>query len=252
MSAAEVTARWVEFPSIGGTIRGYLALPSGGASPAGGWPAVVMAHENLGVTPHREEVTRRLAGEGFATLTVDLFTRAGGAPASFSSPEERRIKAFLSATDDQAVPDVLAGLRFLAGVDGVDATRAGVIGFCMGGGTAIAAALLGDAFKAAVSLYALPVLLPEYATSGRSVDRIAQAPAIRCPMQFHFGEQDEVIPLDQVRRLDAAARLSGLPVETHTYAGAGHAYHDDTHRNHAPEAAALTWERALAFFRTHL
>jgi carboxymethylenebutenolidase len=252
MSGAAVTADWVQLPSIGGEVRGYLALPSGSARPAGGWPCVVMAHENLGVTPHREEVTRRLAGEGFATLTVDLFSRAGGPPAEYSSPADRRIKAFLSATDDQAVPDVLAGLRFLAGVEGVDATRAGVIGFCMGGGTAIAAALLGDAFKAAVSLYALPVLLPEYATSGRPVDRIAQAPAIRCPIQFHVGEQDEVIPLDQVARLDAAARTSGLPVETYTYAGAGHAYHDDTHRNHAPEAAALTWERALAFFGTHL
>jgi carboxymethylenebutenolidase len=240
---------WVTFPSIGGEIRGYLALPSGGAGPA---PAVVMAHENLGVTPHRENVTRRLAAEGFATLTVDLFSRAGGPPTEFSSPAERRVKAFLSATDDQAVPDVLAGLRYLRTLDGVDAGRAGVIGFCMGGGTAIAASLLGDAFRACVSLYALPILLPEYATSGRSVDRIAQAPAIRCPLQLHFGEEDEVIPLDQVHRLDAAARTSGLPVETYTYPGAGHAYHDDTHPNHAPDAATLTWERAVGFLRAHL
>lgn len=238
---------WVTFPSIGGEIRGYLALPS--ARPA---PAIVMAHENLGVTEHRQDVTRRLAAAGFATLTVDLFTRAGGPPTEYSSPAERRIKAFLSATDDQAVPDLFAGLRYLGGLDGVDADRAGAIGFCMGGGTALAAACLGDAFKAAVVLYALPILPPEYAAGGRAVSRIALAPALRCPVQLHFGEDDEVIPLDQVRSLDAAARESGQPVETFTYAGAGHAYHDDTHPNHAPDAAAQTWERALAFFREAL
>jgi carboxymethylenebutenolidase len=71
-------------------------------------------------------------------------------------------------------------------------------------------------------------------------------------MQLHFGEQDEVIPLDQVHALAEAARRSGRPVELYTYGGAGHAYHDDTHPNFAPDAAALTWERALAWFREHL
>jgi carboxymethylenebutenolidase len=244
-----VEARWVSFPSIGGEIHGYLALPAAG----GDLPAVVMAHENLGVTEHRQDVTRRLAGEGFATLTVDMFSRIGGQPPQdYASPEERRIKAFLAASDDQAVPDMFAGLRLLASEPRVDASRAGIIGFCLGGGTAIASALLGDAFKAAVVLYALPILLPEYAASGRPVDRIAQAPAIRCPVQFHFGEDDQVIPLEQVHRLGAAAARSGLPVETHTYKDAGHAYHDDTHPNYAHDAAAQSWERALRWLREYV
>ena len=249
MSTAGVAAEWVEFPSLGGDIRGYLALPEEGPAT----PAIVMAHENLGLTEHRQDVTERLAAEGFAVLTVDLYSRIGGRPPQdYSSPEERRTKAFLAASDDQAVPDMLAGLRYLSGRPEADAERAGVIGFCLGGGTAIATSLLGDAFKASVVLYALPVLLPEYAASGRPVDRIAQAPAIRVPTQFHFGEQDQVIPLDQVARLGEAAKLSGLPMEVHTYADAGHAYHDDTHPNHAPAAAATTWERAIAWFREYL
>jgi carboxymethylenebutenolidase len=243
------TGDWVTFPSIGGDIRGYCSIPEGIERP----PALLMAHENLGVTEHRQEVTRRFADEGFATLTVDLYSRIGGQPPTdYASPEERRMKAFLSASDDQAVPDMLAGLRYLRERGDVDTDRAGVIGFCLGGGTAIATSLLGDAFKASVVLYALPVLLPEYAASGRPVDRIAQAPAIRCPTQFHFGEEDVVIPLDQVERLGAAATRSGQPVEVHTYAGAGHAYHDDTHPNYAPEAAATTWDRTLRWLREYL
>ncbi len=240
---------WVTFPSVGDQVRGYLALPD---RPRGSGPAVVMAHENLGVTEHRQEVTQRLADAGFATLTVDLFTRAGGPPTDFQTPEERRIKAFLQATDDQAVPDVIAGLRYLRTIEHVDPERIGTIGFCMGGGTSLVACCLGDALKACVILYALPILPPEYTQAGRPLSRIAVAPGLRCPLQAHFGERDQVIPLDQVHALHAAAQQSGLPVELHIYPGANHAYHDDTHPNYHPEAAARSWERALEFFGEHL
>ena len=236
---------WVSFPSVGGEIRGYLALPASG-DPV---PGLVMAHENLGVTAHRQDVTRRLADAGFATLTVDLFSRAGGPPTDFSSPDERRVKAFLQATDDQAVPDLLAGLRYLRTIDLVAGSRVGTIGFCMGGGTSLVASCVGDAFKACVILYALPVLPAAYTEAGRELSRIAIAPALRCPLQAHFGQEDQVIPLDQVHALEAAAKRSAQPVEFHVYPGANHAYHDDTHPNYHADAAALSWERSLAFLR---
>jgi carboxymethylenebutenolidase len=239
---------WVTFPSVGGEIRGYLALPDSTDRA----PALVMAHENLGVTEHRQDVTRRFADAGFATLTVDLFSRAGGPPTDFSSPEERRVKAFLQATDDQAVPDVLAGLRYLRTIDDVEDSRAGTIGFCMGGGTSLVASCLGDAFKACVILYALPVLPGVYTDAGRELSRIAIAPALRCPLQAHFGETDQVIPLDQVRALEEASRRSGQHAEFHIYPGANHAYHDDTHPNYHADAAALSWERTVAFLRERL
>jgi carboxymethylenebutenolidase len=240
---------WVTFPSVGGEIRGYLALPDRAEGPG---PAVVMAHENLGVTQHRQDVTRRLASAGYVTLTVDLFTRAGGPPTDFNSPEERRIKAFLQATDDQAVPDLLAGLRHLRTLPSVDPARIGTIGFCMGGGTSLVASCLGDAFRACVVLYALPILPPEYTEARRSLSRIAVAPGLRCPLQAHFGEDDQVIPLEQAHALAAAAKSSELPVELHVYPGANHAYHDDTHPNYHADAARLSWDRALEFFGTHL
>lgn len=246
MSAGE----WVTFPSVGGEIRGYLALPADRAS--GGGPAVVMAHENLGLTAHRQAVTERLASAGFVALTVDLFSRAGGPPTDFSSPAERRVKAFLQATDDQAVPDLIAGLRYLRTRPEVAAERIGTIGFCMGGGTSLVACCLGDAFRACVVLYALPILPPEYTSVGRALSRVALAPALRCPLQGHFGAADQVIPLEQVRALEAAARQSGQPVQITVYEGANHAYHDDTHPNYHPDAAARSWESALAFFREHL
>ena len=242
-------SEWVTFPSVGGDIRGFLSLPVDGRLPA---PAVVMAHENLGVTAHRQEVTERLAAAGYVTLTVDLFTRAGGPPTDFDTPAERRIKAFLQATDDQAVPDLIAGLRHLRTRPEVDRERIGTIGFCMGGGTSLVACCLGDAFRACVILYALPILPAEYTEAGRPLSRIALAPGLRCPLQGHFGAGDQVIPIEQVHALEAAARESGRQVEIAIYDGANHAYHDDTHPNYHPEAAARSWERTLGFFGEHL
>ncbi|SEG87826.1 carboxymethylenebutenolidase [Thermomonospora echinospora] len=245
-------AAWVRFPSGTDEIRGYLALPSrtpGDAPP----PVVIMAHENLGVTAHRERVTERFAAEGFACLTVDLYSRIGGRPPQdYTTPEERRAKAFLAARDEQAVPDLDAGLDYLAGRGDVDASRVAVVGFCLGGGLALVWATRSDRLACAVPLYGLPELPAAYSPTGQVRSRIDIADTVRCPVQAHFGGADEVIPLDQVARLGDALKLSGQPLEVHVYEGAGHAYHDDTHPNHHPEAARVTWERTLDFLRAHL
>lgn len=245
-------ARWVTFPSGSDEIRGYLALPSCGPGDAPP-PVVVMAHENLGVTAHRERVTELFADEGFACLTVDLYSRIGGRPPrDYTTPEERRAKAFLAARDEQALPDLEAGLGYLAGHNDVDASRAAIVGFCLGGGLALAWAAQSERLACAIPLYGLPELPPSYSPTGQVRSRITIADGVRCPVQAHFGGADEVIPLDQVARLGDALKLSGQETEVHVYEGAGHAYHDDTHPNHHSEAARLTWERTLAFLRKHL
>ncbi|MEU0690549.1 dienelactone hydrolase family protein [Streptomyces uncialis] len=244
-----VTADWVTFPSGDAAIRGYLAVPTGVERP----PAVIMAHENLGVIPHRRRVTEELAAEGYAVLTVDLFSRIGGRPPQeYATQEERRAKAFLAARDEQAVPDLEAGLDHLAARGDIDTARAAVVGFCLGGGLAIVWAAQTDRLSCAVPLYGIPELPAAYSPTGAVRSRIDIADRVRCPVQAHFGGADTVIPLDQVTRLTDALERSGRPTEVHVYEGAGHAYHDDTHPNHRPEAARLTWERTLAFLGEHL
>ena len=66
--------RAVSFPGDGLTVLGYLARPSG----EGPYPAILVAHENRGLTPHIEDVARRLAKEGYVVLAVDLLSPTGG------------------------------------------------------------------------------------------------------------------------------------------------------------------------------
>lgn len=109
-----------------------------------------------------------------------------------------------------------------------------------------------DDLKAVVSLYAIPVLPPEYSPTGAERSRIPLLPKLRAPVQFHFGTNDQAIPKEQIDALEEALPTSARPAELFRYPGAGHAYHDDTHPNYHAEAAQQTWERALAFFREHL
>ena len=244
-----VRAGWVHIPRGDELIRGYLAMPLGD----GPFPAVVTAHENLGVTEHRQGVTRDLAKEGFVSLTVDLFSRLGGiSPRNFRDNDERRSLAFLAAHDEQAIPDLQAGLDFLKALPEVDADRLGALGFCLGGGTVMVWGTRSDDLKAIVSLYGIPILPPEYSPSGVEESRIPALARLRAPIQFHFGAEDEAIPRDQIDALEAALPTSATHAEFYRHAGAGHAYHDDTHKNYNPTAATETWDETLEFLRRYL
>jgi carboxymethylenebutenolidase len=245
-------AGWVHFRSGEELIRGYLALPDG-SSGAGPYPVVVTAHENLGVTAHRQEVTRRLAAEGFVSLTVDLFSRLGGLPPqNFASQDERRALAFLAAHDERAVPDLQAGLEFARSLAAADPQRAGALGFCLGGGTVLAWGTATDDLDVIVSLYGIPILPAEYSPTGEPLSRLPLLERLRAPVQFHFGGSDEAIPAEQVDALERTLATAAKGAELHRYEGAGHAYHDDTHPNFHRRAADLTWSRTVRRLRESL
>lgn len=250
MNAVSVTGRWVTFPSGEDMVRGYLAEPAGNA-PIG---AIVCAPENLGITEHREEETRRLAAEGFLVLTVDPYSRIGGKPPSdYTTAEERRSKAFIAAKDETVVPDCQAALEWLRSNQRTERSRVAVLGYCLGGGTALAWSAVSTDLACAVVLYALPVIPAAYTPDGKPRSRIGLAPEVRCPMQLHFGDNDEAIPTDEALKLQAALETkSPHEVDFHIYPGARHAYMDSTLERYSPDAAAKTWDRMVAFLHRHL
>ena len=239
---SEVDAGFIIFPVGGEKVRGYLARPTGARPLA----AIVCAPENLGITEHRQEETRRLAAEGFVVLTIDPYSRIGGRPPQdFKDAEERRSKAFIAARDEVVVPDCQAALAWLRTQPGVDPTRIGALGYCLGGGTVLAWAVV---------LYALPIVPGRYIIDGQDRSRLTLAPDIKCPLQLHFGDTDEAIPFEQTLALKAALETeSPQPVDFHIYQGAKHAYMDSTIAKwHSPEAAALTFSRYVSYFHEHL
>ena len=221
-------------------LRGYLARPAG----IGPWPAVVMIHEIFGLDDVMRGHADRLAGLGYLTLAVDLFS-AGGARRCLVSTMRTMTRGHGRAfADISAARDHLAASPDCTG-------KIGVIGFCMGGGFALLTA--GDGYAAAAANYGpLPRDLDE---------TLADA----CPIVASYGGRDRSLR-GAASRLDAALEKAGVVHDVKEYPAAGHAFLNDTETGPRalrpllrvagigpePESAKDAWDRIGQFFTTHL
>ncbi|WP_257167760.1 dienelactone hydrolase family protein [Bradyrhizobium sp. SRS-191] len=213
--------------SDGFQLGAYKADPAG--TPKG---ALVVIQEIFGVNHHIRNVCDRLAAEGYVAIAPAIFDRVEPDFTSGYSPDEIAV-----ARKFVANPDWQAFLRDTqAAIDAVKAVGpVGIIGFCLGGSIAYAAATKLAGLKAAVGYY------------GGAVVRFAEdKPTV--PTQLHFGEKDTGIPLTDVETIKAKRP----DVEIFIYPGAQHGFGCDERGSYDKASADLAWTRSLAFFGTHL
>ena len=218
-------------PSGYGSINAYLARPA--AAGASRLPMVLVVHENRGLNPHIEDVTRRLALEGFMALAPDALTPLGGYPGD----EDKARETFAKLDQTKTRADFLASAQWLrqrADGDG----KLGVVGFCYGGGMSHWLATQLPELRAAVPFY------------GNSPDP-AQAAQVKAPLLVHLAAVDERINAAWPA-YEAALRAAGVPFEVHHYAGTQHGFHNDTTPRYDAAAAKLAWDRTVAFFKAKL
>jgi carboxymethylenebutenolidase len=213
--------------------RGSRAMSAYVAEPAKGrvGPTIVVIHENRGLTEHIRDVARRVALAGYRAVAPDLLTPVGGTPA-----DENKAREMIGALDlSETVADAQSVFARLGG-----GKKAGVTGFCWGGAMVNRLAVAGaPGLAAAVSYY------------GPAPDP-AEATKVAVPLMIHLPELDTRVA-NTVRPFAAALKAGNKPVTLHEYAGANHAFNNDTSAERYDAAAAkLAWERTMAFFKTHL
>ena len=220
----------ITFPGADTTMKGYLARPAA----AGKYPAVVVIHENRGLNPHIEDVTRRMALAGFVALAPDALSAAGGTPTDETQMRELFGKLDATATRNNFVKAV-EYLKTQAQSTG----KVGCVGFCWGGAMANQLAIHAPDLKAAVPFY------------GRQPDA-ADVPKIKAAVQLHYGGLDERVNAG-IPAYEAALKAAGIPYELYIYEGAQHAFNNDTAPTRYNEAAAkLAWERTTKFLKAKL
>lgn len=205
----------------------YRTTPAG--TPKG---AVVVIQEIFGVNHHIRTVCDRFAEQGYVAVAPAIFDRIERNFQSGYSPEEVAV-----ARKFVANPDWAAMLRDTqAAIDSVkDVGPVGIIGFCLGGSVAYAAATKLTGLSAAIGYY------------GGAIVRFADdKPAV--PTQLHFGEQDHGIPLSDVETI----RAKRPEVEVFVYDGAQHGFGCDERASYDKPSADLARQRSLAFFARHL
>lgn len=213
--------------SDGFKLGGYRADPA--SAPKG---AIVVIQEIFGVNSHIRNICDRLAKEGYVAIAPAIFDRSEPNFQSGYSPEEVAV-----ARKFVASPDWPAMLRDTqAAIDVVkDVGPVGIIGFCLGGSVAYAAATKLSGLSAAVGYY------------GGAIVRFADdKPTV--PTQLHFGEKDSGIPLSDVETIKAKRP----EVEVFVYPGAQHGFGCDERASYDKASSDLAWQRSLAFFTKHL
>ena len=221
----------IAIPTADAEIIGYLAQPSGASAS----PVILVCHENRGLTPHIQDVTRRFAKAGYVGLAVDLLSRQGGTNAVGSE----NVPGILgNIAPDQFVEDFKSGWLYLQDQPFADARRVGMTGFCFGGGVT---------WQVAVHMPELLAAVPFYGPHPIASD----VPTIQAAVLAMYGELDGRIN-GGIPAIEDAMSANGKIYEKVIYPNADHAFHNDTSSRFNPEAASDAWARMLAWFEKYV
>jgi carboxymethylenebutenolidase len=229
---ARLVASTVEFgsPRGSGTVRGYLALP---AKARGKLPGVLVVHENRGLNPHIQDITRRIALENYLAFAPDALTPLGGYPGD----EDQARELFAKLDQARTREDFLAALAFLQKRPECSG-RVGAVGFCYGGGVVNFLATRAPELAAGVPFYG----------GQPPVEAVA---SIKAPLLIHYAEQDDRINAG-IPAFERALQASKVKYQLFVYPGTQHGFNNDTTPRYDQAAAALAWKRTMEFFEQHL
>jgi carboxymethylenebutenolidase len=206
----------------------YRADPAGQSK--GG---VVVIQEIFGVNKHIRAVCDRLASEGYTAVAPALFDRTQkGFECGYTPDEIANARKFIASPNwDAMLKDTQAAIDELKKEGPV-----AIVGFCMGGSIAFLAATRLSGITCAIAYY------------GGAIAKFADEKP-KVPMQMHFGEKDQGIPMTDVETIK---QKRGGDSEIYVYPDAGHGFHCDERGSFHEPSAKAAWPRFTDFLKKHL
>ena len=221
---------YIKYPGATGEVRAYLVRPKGDEKLSG----VVVIHENRGLVPHIEDVTRRVALEGFLAIGPDALTPLGGTP---EDPD--KAPPLIQKLDSKStIENYVAAVRYLK-THPLSTGKIGVVGFCWGGAMAN---------QVAVNSPDVIAVVPYYGRQPASED----VPKIKASLLLHYAGLDEGINKG-ISAYEADLKKASINYKMYMYEGAQHAFNNDTNpARYNKEAAQLAWQRTISFLKEKL
>lgn len=230
-AGAEIHSEFVTYPGETGEIRALLARPAMEKK----FPAVLVIHENKGLQPHIQDVTKRMAKEGFLALGPDALTPLGGTP-----PDDvDKARTLIRELDKEAtVKNFVAAVKYLK-THPLSTGKVGCTGFCWGGSMTNQVAVNAPDLDAAV---------PYYGSQPVAED----VPKIKASVMAHYAGNDARIN-SGIEAFEASMKKASIEYKIFIYEGASHAFNNDANPSrYHKESALLAWERTIAFFKEKL
>jgi carboxymethylenebutenolidase len=226
----QVQAEWVKYRSGEFEIGGYLARPKAGTS----FAAIIVIHENRGLTEFVLDIAQRWAGEGLLALAPDLLSRAGGTQ-KFPTMNDAA-QGIRSLDPAGVISDLHATVAYLKSRPDVRKDKIGVSGFCWGGGNTFRFATESTEIVFAMPFYGPPPP-PE------------RAERIVCPIYAVFAESDERVN-QGIEAFEAKMKELGKPFSYKKYPGTQHAFMNFTNpQRYNAEQARIAWADVTAFVK---
>ncbi|HEX6986784.1 MAG TPA: dienelactone hydrolase family protein, partial [Planctomycetaceae bacterium] len=199
---------WVEVPAADGRkVRSFLVYPEVDR-PA---TAVVVIHENRGLTDWVRSVADQLAEKGFVAIAPDLLSGTGpngGGTEAFASQDEART-GISRLSPEQVTSDLDAVVKYVRDLEATN-EKVAVAGFCWGGGQAFRYAAHNPEIAGAFVFYG----------SAPSDEELKK---IEVPVYGFYGGNDFRIT-GQVPKVAETMKSAGKRYEPVTYEGAGHGF----------------------------
>jgi len=220
----------IQYPGHTGEMRAYLARPKTDEKR----PCVVVIHENRGLNAHIQDVTRRIAIEGFLAIAPDALSPFGGTP----EDADKAMTLIQQLDGPSTIKNTVAAVQYLK-THPLSTGRVGCTGFCWGGGMTNQVAVNSPDLLAAV---------PYYGMQPASED----VPKIKASLLAHYAGLDERINKG-IPAFEEALKKASIEYKIYMYEGARHAFNNDTNpAQYDKEAAQLAWQRTIAFLKEKL
>ncbi len=226
-----IETQWVTYQSGDETVRAFVSMPlSGGTA-----PALIIIHEWWGLNDWVQQNAKKLAKEGYVVLAIDLYR------GEVTAEQETAHQLMRGLPEDRALRDLQAAFAYLQTREDVDKNRIGSIGWCMGGGYSL---------QAAVHLPELAACVVNY---GRLVTDANLIKQINAPILGIFGGLDRGIPVKDVRAFEKQATDSGKSVTITIYPKSGHGFiNENNAKAHNANDADEAWEKTIEFLAENL
>jgi len=227
----ELISEFIKYPGETGEMKAFLSRPKAGSK----FPAVLIIHENRGLQPHIQDVTRRMAKEGFLALAPDALTPLGGTP---ENDLEKAVGMIGQLDKEKTIKNFVAAVKYLK-TQPLSNGKVGCTGFCWGGGMTNQVAVNCPDLDAAVPYYGMQ-------------PTVDQVPSIKAPILAHYAGDDARIN-QGIPAFEEALKKYKKEYQIFMYEGAQHAFNNDSNpERYNEKAAKLAWSRTIAFFKEKL
>jgi len=237
---SEITTKDVQIFNNGTAIDAYLAISETEQSPWG----IVVLQEIFGINPHIQDVTKRLASQGYAAIAPALYQRsAPGFQAGYNAEGINIGRQYKDQTTaEQLLGDIQAAIDLLKTLPQVQ--KIGTIGFCFGGHVAYLAASL-DSVNATASFYGAGIV---NSRPGGGEPTLNVTPEIKGTVYAFFGTEDPSIPPEAVEAIEKALTQQNPANRVFRYPGAEHGFFCDQRASYNKEAALDAWLKVKSLF----